>query len=112
MDNSKYIFNYYEEKKKIFQGENNKNEDVLSAFFKIPTENTTSTHLNHNNNNNNNTKSKPIYQQYIFKSLNFCYSQHFRFLLLSFQLLLRTFYDWYIIFNWKSILQLIQGIFL
>ena len=35
LDNSKYIFDYFEEKKKINTGDNNQNAVVLNSFFKI-----------------------------------------------------------------------------
>lgn len=35
LDNSKYIFNYYEEKQKISNGKNTKNRDSINQFFKI-----------------------------------------------------------------------------
>jgi len=35
LDNSKYIFDYFEEKKKINTGDNNQNSMVLNSFFKI-----------------------------------------------------------------------------
>jgi hypothetical protein len=35
LDNSKYIFDYFEEKKKINSGDNNQNTVVLNSFFKI-----------------------------------------------------------------------------
>jgi FMN phosphatase YigB (HAD superfamily) len=35
LDNSKYIFDYFEEKKKINTGDNNQNSQVLNSFFKI-----------------------------------------------------------------------------
>uniref|UniRef100_A0A6C0B8I6 Uncharacterized protein n=1 Tax=viral metagenome TaxID=1070528 RepID=A0A6C0B8I6_9ZZZZ len=35
LDNSKYIFDYFEEKKKINTGDNNQNSVVLNSFFKI-----------------------------------------------------------------------------
>ena len=35
LDNSKYIFDYFEEKKKINTGDNNQNSKVLNSFFKI-----------------------------------------------------------------------------
>jgi len=35
LNNSKYIFNYFEEKKKIGSGENNQNVNKLNTFFKI-----------------------------------------------------------------------------
>jgi hypothetical protein len=35
LDNSKYIFQYFEDKKKISSGDNNKNVNKLNFFFKI-----------------------------------------------------------------------------
>ena len=35
LDNSKYIFQYFEDKKKISSGENNQNTNALNSFFKI-----------------------------------------------------------------------------
>jgi hypothetical protein len=35
LDNSRYIFEYFEEKKKISSGDNNQNVNVLNSFFKI-----------------------------------------------------------------------------
>ena len=35
LENSKYIFNYYEEKQKMSNGKNTKNIDSINQFFKI-----------------------------------------------------------------------------
>jgi hypothetical protein len=37
LDNSRYIFDYFEEKKKISHGTNDQNKKVLNSFFKIKT---------------------------------------------------------------------------
>ena len=39
LDNSKYIFDYFEQKKDISSGSNKKNTNVLNSFFKIHSKN-------------------------------------------------------------------------
>lgn len=65
VDNSKYIFDYFEEKKKISTGDNNKNVNVLNSFFKINTNSETST----NPKRDNYLQSKQIYKNY-WKNVN------------------------------------------
>ena len=60
LDNSKYIFNYFEEKKKISSGDNNKNVKVLNSFFKIKANNDTISNLN----SDKYSHSKKLYQNY------------------------------------------------
>jgi hypothetical protein len=57
INNSKYIFQYFEDKKKISSGENNKNVNKLNAFFKIKNPDTDISFLEIKNN-------KKIYQNY------------------------------------------------
>jgi hypothetical protein len=60
LNNSQYIFNYFEQKKDISQGGGNKNTDVLNTFFKIKKANQDSENIN----STKYAKSKNIYQQY------------------------------------------------
>jgi hypothetical protein len=60
LDNSKYIFNYFEEKKKISSGDNNQNVKVLNSFFKIKANNDTISNLN----SDKYSHSKKLYQNY------------------------------------------------
>jgi hypothetical protein len=60
LDNSKYIFNYYEEKQKISSGKNTKNRDSINQFFKIKAKTEDSADLN----NDRYKSSKKIYQEY------------------------------------------------
>jgi len=39
LDNSKYIFDYFEQKKKVSSGDNGQNVNVLNSFFKIKAKN-------------------------------------------------------------------------
>ena len=60
LDNSKYIFEYFEEKKKISSGDNNQNVNILNSFFKIKaTSNDAS-----NPNSDKYSQSKKAYQNY------------------------------------------------
>jgi len=60
LDNSKYIFEYFEEKKKISSGDNNQNINVLNSFFKIKANNDDAS----NPNSDKYTQSKKAYQNY------------------------------------------------
>ena len=60
LDNSKYIFNYYEEKQKISNGKNTKNRDSINQFFKIKAKTEDSSDLN----SERYKSSKKIYQEY------------------------------------------------
>jgi len=60
LDNSKYIFNYYEEKQKISNGKNTKNRDSINQFFKIKAKTDDSSDLN----SERYKSSKKIYQEY------------------------------------------------
>ena len=60
LDNSKYIFNYYEEKQKISSGENVKDVNTINSFFKIKAKTDESSDLNSKKYQN----SKKIYQEY------------------------------------------------
>lgn len=60
LDNSKYIFNYYEEKQKISNGKNTKNRDSINQFFKIKAKTEESSDLN----SERYKSSKKIYQEY------------------------------------------------
>lgn len=60
LDNSKYVFDYFEEKKKISIGDNNKNVNVLNSFFKIKANNDDSSNINSVKYN----QSKQLYQNY------------------------------------------------
>jgi hypothetical protein len=46
LDNSKYIFQYFEEKKNISHGKNNQNAKVVNSFFKIKATNPESADIN------------------------------------------------------------------
>jgi hypothetical protein len=65
LNNSKYIFDYFEEKKNISTGDNNKNVNVLNTFFKIKATTEESANLN----NNKYKQSKKLYQNY-WKNVN------------------------------------------
>jgi len=54
LDNSKYIFDYFENKKKVSQGEKLNKNNMLNSFFKIKSD----IDINIDNNNNNNILSK------------------------------------------------------
>jgi hypothetical protein len=60
LDNSKYIFKYFEEKKKISSGDNNKNVKVLNSFFKIKAIDDETSNLN----SDKYYQSKKLYQNY------------------------------------------------
>ena len=60
LDNSKYIFNYYEEKQKISNGKNMKNVDSINQFFKIKAK----TEEGGDVNSDKYKSSKKIYQEY------------------------------------------------
>jgi hypothetical protein len=60
LQNSKYIFNYYEEKQKISSGENNIDSNTINMFFKIKGTTNESSDIN----NDKYKSSKQIYQQY------------------------------------------------
>ena len=55
LENSKYIFQYFEDKKKISSGDNNQNINKLNNFFKIKEK---------QEENMDNEKSKYVYQNY------------------------------------------------
>jgi len=65
LDNSKHIFEYFEEKKKISSGDNNQNTNVLNTFFKIKSK----TKETANPNSDKYGKSKKTYQKY-WKNIN------------------------------------------
>jgi hypothetical protein len=60
LDNSKYIFDYFEEKKKISSGDNNQNKNVLNTFFKIKANSDEAA----NPNSEKYVQSKRAYQNY------------------------------------------------
>ena len=60
LKNSRYIFNYFEEKKNISSGET-KNVNVLNSFFKIKSLNDESGNIN----NDKYSQSKVFYQQFL-----------------------------------------------
>jgi hypothetical protein len=60
LDNSKYIFNYYEEKQKISNGNNTKNTDSINQFFKIKAKTEESADIN----SDRYKSSKKMYQEY------------------------------------------------
>lgn len=65
LDNSKYIFQYFEEKKKISSGGNNQNTNVLNTFFKIKANSEESANVN----SEKYTSSKKAFQNY-WKNVN------------------------------------------
>jgi hypothetical protein len=65
IENSTYIFKYFEEKKKISSGENNQNMNVLNTFFKIRSTNNNFYDIN----NEKYSNSKLTYQKY-WKNVN------------------------------------------
>ncbi len=65
LDNSKYIFQYFEEKKKISSGGNNQNTNVLNTFFKIKAISEESANVN----SEKYTSSKKAFQNY-WKNVN------------------------------------------
>lgn len=60
LDNSKYIFDYFEEKKKISSGDNNQNVNVLNTFFKIKAKDT----ITADPKSDKYAQSKLLYQNY------------------------------------------------
>jgi hypothetical protein len=60
LNNSRYIFNYYEEKQKISNGENTKNRESMNRFFKIKAKTEESADMN----SDRYKSSKKIYQEY------------------------------------------------
>ena len=60
LNNSRYIFNYYEEKQKISNGKNTKNIESMNRFFKIKAKTEDSSNLN----SDRYKSSKKIYQEY------------------------------------------------
>jgi hypothetical protein len=60
LNNAKYIFEYFEEKKKIASGKNNQNVNKVQSFFKIKTDEEQNT----NNLSKETGKIKQIYQKY------------------------------------------------
>jgi hypothetical protein len=60
LDNSKYIFDYFEEKKKISSGDNNQNINILNSFFKIKANSNDASNLN----SDKYSQSKKTYQNY------------------------------------------------
>ena len=60
LENSKYIFDYFEEKKKISSGDNNQNVNVLNNFFKIKAKTPESSDPT----NDKYSQSKKAYQNY------------------------------------------------
>jgi hypothetical protein len=60
LNNSKYIFHYYEEKQKINLGENVKDKKTIHTFFKLKGQNDESSNLNSERYN----QSKRLFQQY------------------------------------------------
>ena len=65
LNNSKYIFQYFEDKKKISSGDNIQNVNVLNSFFRIKAINESSANLNSEKYSN----SKNIYHNY-WKNVN------------------------------------------
>jgi hypothetical protein len=59
LENSKYVFQYFEDKKKVSAGNNNQNINKLNTFFKIKEEDTTHTETTPETESNRN-----IYQTY------------------------------------------------
>lgn len=60
LDNSKHIFDYFEQKKKVSSGNNNQNVNVLNSFFKIRATNTSA----ENPNSEKYAQSKSKYHNY------------------------------------------------
>lgn len=65
LDNSKYIFQYFEDKKKISSGANSQNTNALNSFFKIKTKTEDSANVN----SDKYTSSKKAFQTY-WKNVN------------------------------------------
>jgi len=60
LQNSKYVFNYYEEKQKISSGDNNIDSNTIRNFFKIKAKTEESSNLQSDKYNH----SKQVYKQY------------------------------------------------
>lgn len=65
LENSKYIFHYYEDKQKVSTGINNKDINTMNSFFKIKSSNEESANLN----SDKYKQSKKMYQKY-WKNVN------------------------------------------
>ena len=65
LENSKYIFSYFEEKQKINSGEKSQNNNVINSFFKIKANNEDDSNINNNKYNT----SRQLYQNY-WKNIN------------------------------------------
>jgi hypothetical protein len=65
LENSKYIFDYFEQKKKVSSGDNNQNTNVINCFFKIKSANTESA----NPTSAKYSQSKTTYHNY-WKNIN------------------------------------------
>jgi len=65
LDNSKYIFQYFEDKKKISSGANSQNTNALNSFFKIKAKTEDSSNVN----SDKYTSSKKAFQTY-WKNVN------------------------------------------
>jgi hypothetical protein len=65
LENSKYIFDYFEQKKKVSSGDNNQNINVLNSFFKIRAK----TEDSANPQSDKYSQSKKSYQNY-WKNVN------------------------------------------
>lgn len=65
LDNSKHIFDYFEQKKQVSAGNNNQNTNVLNNFFKIKSPNTASS----NPQSSKYSQSKSTYHKY-WKNIN------------------------------------------
>jgi hypothetical protein len=65
LDNSKYIFQYFEDKKKISSGDNQQNVNILNSFFRVKAKTEDSSDLNSNKYSN----SKNLYFNY-WKNVN------------------------------------------
>lgn len=65
LENSKYIFHYYEDKQKVSTGINNKDINTMNSFFKIKSNNEESANLN----SDKYKQSKKMYQKY-WKNVN------------------------------------------
>ena len=65
LDNSKYIFQYFEDKKKISSGANSQNTNALNSFFKIKAKTEDSANVN----SDKYTSSKKAFQTY-WKNVN------------------------------------------
>ena len=65
LDNSKHIFDYFEQKKKVSSGDNNQNTNVLNSFFKIKAKSSDSANLT----SSKYAQSKNTYHNY-WKNIN------------------------------------------